>query len=211
MQFVQYAPERGGPGSLPIKIALMSQADADFWHRFVQPDVASLNGADAKWNWSSMRRWLPVVELARGRRAPAYTVWAEGANNAAVPIAMTLLSEGYSALHDGSKRSIYVWFMAAAPEPTLLRYGVPMVPKLGRVLVDIAVTHSHNCGYGGCIGLHAAPAGGQKLLDIYGVMGLMPLPAAAGMPAYLRINDGRYFYLNEPEAQKWSNSLSPYR
>ena len=73
----------------------------------------------------------------RDRRAPAYTVWAEGANGTAVPIAMILLSEGYSALHDGSKRSVYIWFMAAAPEASLSRRGVPMVPKLGRVLVDI--------------------------------------------------------------------------
>lgn len=47
MQFVQYAPERGGPGSLPIKVALRSRAGADYRHGSIQPGVASLNGADA--------------------------------------------------------------------------------------------------------------------------------------------------------------------
>lgn len=42
MQFVQYAPERGGPGSLPIKVALMSQAGADYRHGSIQPGAAGM-------------------------------------------------------------------------------------------------------------------------------------------------------------------------
>lgn len=189
----------------------MSQGDADYWHRSIQPDATTLGGPDAGWDWPGMRRWLPVVEFARGRRAPAFTVWAQAQDGQAVPIAMTLLSEGYAALHDAAKRSVYLWFMAAAPEEAMRRHGLPIVPRLGRVLVDIAVTHSHNCGYGGCIGLHAAPAGGQKLFDMYRNVGLSLLSGSAALPGYLRNNDGRYFYLDELQAQKWSNSLNSYR
>ena len=215
MQFVQYAPQRNGIDVLPIKVGLMSQADADYWHKYVQPDIRNLaaSGApDAQWNWSSMRRWLPLVELLRSRRAPAFTVWAEGSNNRAVPISMILLSEGYSALDDDSKQCVYIWFMGAAPEATMRqRFGMQIIPKLGRVLIDIAVTQSHNLGYGGRIGLHAAPAGGQKLVDMYRNFGLNLLPSSARLPAYIRSNDGRYFYLNELQAGKWSNSLNSYR
>src|SRR5262245_23567760 len=130
MDFVQYAPERGGPGELPVKIVLMTQADADYWHATIQPDVAPAGQADAKWNWSAMRRWLPLLEAARSRQAPAFTVFAEGMGGDAAPVGMVLLSEGYPALHDGSKRAVFIWFMAAAPELSMRRLGVSMVPKL---------------------------------------------------------------------------------
>ncbi|MFY9317669.1 MAG: hypothetical protein WAO95_19180 [Burkholderiales bacterium] len=210
MRFVRSVPEKGGASPVPIRIALMSQADAEFWHRHVQPDIVALGRTDANWDWRRMRQWLPVVEFARGRRAPAFVVLAQAEEKAA-PVGMALLSEGYSALHDGSKRSVFVWFVAAAPEETMRRLGVSGIPKLLRALIDVGVTHSHNVGYRGCTGLHAAPEGKQDLFDRYVKIGLTPLLGIANVPGYLRFNDGRYFYLDEPDARKWSNALNPDR
>ena len=156
MQFLQHAPGRDGVSSVPIKIALMSIGDAARWQRQIQPYAQEAGAPDRNWNWPYMRRWLPLTEMALGRRAPALTVWTRGANDAPVPVAMILLAEGHSALNDHAKQSVFLWFMAAAPEAALREYGVRVLPKLGRVLIDIAVTHSHNCGYAGRIG--ATPA-----------------------------------------------------
>jgi len=212
MIFLTQAPARDiSASAVAIKIALMSIADAQLWHHKIQPAATKANGSDRKWNWPSMRRWLPLSEIAFGRRAPAYTVWAEATNNKAVPVGMVLLSEGYASLDGSSKKSVYMWFMSAAPDSVMRENGLSVIPKLGRVLIDIGVTHSHNCGYGGRIGLHAAPEGGDKLFAFYKHIGMSLLPGSAILPKLSRINDGRYFYFDALQAKKWSDSLNSYR
>ena len=211
MKFLTQAPARDGLAQVAIKITSMSIADARLWHQLIQPASAEAGDADQNWNWPSMRRWLPLTEIALGRRAPAFSVWVESVNGEAIPAGMILLCEGYPSLDNSGAQSIYIWFMAAAPESALLANGIKAIPKLGRVLIDIGVTHSHNCGYHGRIGLHASPQGGDKLLSFYRNAGFTLLPVEAKLPRESRTNDGRYLYFDEHQAKKWSNSLNSCR
>jgi hypothetical protein len=82
---------------------------------------------------------------------------------------MSMLIEGYPYL-DATKDadSYFVWFVSSA-DPDILKKDFQMShpPALGRALLDNAIVLSQHAGSAGRIGLHAAPAGGQALVQLY--------------------------------------------
>ena len=127
---------------------------------------------------------------------------------------MSIVIEEYPYLdieHPGE--SNFMWFMSAADAQVLAaEFGMSHPPALGRVLLDNAIVLSQNAGLEGRIGLHAAPAGGDGLLVMYGRCGLMRLPATAVLPpAVRRRNDGRFFYADERVAETLAVALDASR
>ncbi len=71
---------------------------------------------------------------------------------------------------------------------------------------------SFHQGLRGLIGLHAAAAGGEGLLDLYRRCGLLQLPQSAALPpAIRRDNDGRFFYADEEAAEVLCRTLDADR
>jgi hypothetical protein len=80
------------------------------------------------------------------------------------------------------------------------------------LLLDNAIVLSQNAGLGGRIGLHAATAGGDGLLAVYGRCGLLRLPATRPLPPLIRrANDGRFFYTDGGVAESLAAALDPSR
>jgi hypothetical protein len=96
--------------------------------------------------------------------------------------------------------------------------------------MDVALTESYNRRLTGRLGLHAAPRGGDKLLNWYespGGGGMKRLPPTSALPAGARSaigrvklmirgnlrtrNDGRYFYHDETSAFTASRGMDHCR
>ncbi len=83
--------------------------------------------------------------------------------------------------------------------------------------MDVAITHSYNCGLSGLIGLHADEEGGDALMKWYGAPqkgGMSSLPKGQPLPPgvrRLRGNDGRYFYHDDATASSASKRMDIYR
>ena len=129
-------------------------------------------------------------------------------------VGMSIMIEDYPYLdvaHPGD--SHFVWFMSAADAGVLTsEFGLSHPPALGRVLLDNAIVLSQNAGFKGRVGLHAAAAGGDALLEVYARCGLLRLPPAAELPAPLRRpNDGRFYYADEAVAEALAAVLDARR
>jgi hypothetical protein len=127
---------------------------------------------------------------------------------------MSMLIEGYPYL-DATKAadSYFVWFISSA-DPEILKRDFQMShpPALGRALLDNAIVLSQRAGSAGRIGLHAAPAGGRALVQLYENCGLVLLPRGAPLPPAVRgKNDGRFLYADEDQAELLARLLDPRR
>ena len=198
MSHGQRAPRKvlGIDTSVPIRVALMQSRDASFWHARVQPIIRASTEvrADKKWDWRIFRRVLPLSQRLQRRRCLALTTFAENANGDAVPVAMHLLIERYAHLPDHAQRATFIWFLCGMPKEGYSQFDIGGVPSMGRVCIDIALTASKYLGNFGRIGLHAAPAGGDRLRAFYeNHCKLLNLDTSSPLPA-LHANDGGFFY-----------------
>jgi len=127
---------------------------------------------------------------------------------------MLILIENYPAVHDaGGARSEFLWFLSAADKQVLrANFGMSHPPALARVLIDNAIVLSQNAGFAGRTGLHAARAGGEALLEVYRRCGLQQLAIDRALAAAIRQrNDGRFFYTDEPLAERLTANLDVHR
>ena len=84
---------------------------------------------------------------------------------------------------------------------------------LGKIGLDIAVTHAFNHDLEGRTELHAAPEGGERLVSWYKNQGMKMFPKDGKLPLgrQLRGNDGRYFHFSGVDAIIFSQKLDKYR
>ena len=86
---------------------------------------------------------------------------------------------------------------------------------LGRITLDVAVTHSLNSGGGGRTALYADQEGGETLLDWYRAQGMSVLPSDKRIPPgprrLFKPSDGRYCYYTHETAVRASAELDLYR
>jgi len=141
-------------------------------------------------------------------------IWARNEQDRFMRVGMSLLIESYPYL-DAARDvdSHFVWFISAA-DPAILQadFGMRHPPALGRALLDNAVVLSQNAALGGRIGLHAAAAGGEALLNVYRSCGLSQLPGTAPLPATVKAeNDGRFFLADEAHAEAMAEILDACR
>lgn len=222
-----------------IAIVHMTPEHAQYWDAVIQPAIRAIGDhersegkkpsrADHNWRWTRIRVLLPLAQSLFKRRCRALTVllqrdlvlpeaW-EGSPKLedkpkAIPAAMVLLIESYPWLFPTARerQSTFTWFMAAAPKKVLQGLGVFETPPLGSILIDTALVTSMTLGHRGCMWLHAARRGGQRLFDYYSkkcylfnVSDGFPLPNGS-------ISDGRHFYASSKIAKQLINGLKHCR
>jgi len=215
-RFVRFAPSKGDKHRLvDIRVTDMTASDALWWDTRLGPKHARITTrADRLWSWSVLLPMCHLVQLAKRRFCRPLVIWARVDSGRFLRSGMSILIEEYPYLDiDYPGSSHFVWFISAADAEVLSSdFGMSHAPALGRVLLDNAIVLSQNAGFAGRIGLHAATAGGDTLLKVYGRCGLINLPAKAALPPYVRRkNDGRFFYADEPAAEALAALLDPSR
>ena len=205
-RFVRRAPSKANPGRfVDIRITDMTAGDALWWDRYLGPHHArDHTRADRFWAWLVLLPMCHLVQLAKGRFCRPLVIWARADNGQFVRAGMSILIESYPHLDvQDLSDSCFVWFISAGDSAVLQRrWRLSDPPSLGRVLLDSPVVLSQNSGWGGRIGLHAAPQGGQRLIDFYVKSQLVQLPPSAALPPPVtRRNDGRFFFANPTVAE----------
>ncbi|HTY50434.1 MAG TPA: hypothetical protein VMB48_12170 [Steroidobacteraceae bacterium] len=214
--FVRYTRSRSDRRQrVPLRITDMTAADAWWWdrrmgpHHFRQPQRA-----DRWWAWSVLLPACHLIQLAKQRYCRPLVIWAPIDDGRFMRVAMSIQIERYPHLDVRVPAEVgFVWFISAADHEVLrAQFGMSHAPTLGRALLDNAMVLSAHEGLEGRIGLHAAPAGGQELLALYRRCGLLQLPQATALPPSIqRRNDGRFFYADEPTAERLCKSLDADR
>lgn len=215
--FVKRAPVAEGVTPVPVYVGELSEQVLHIWNRKIQPVIRESHyRLDRNWNWSKMYRYLPIGERIMGRGMAGYAVQVQNDYGDEVPAGLVLLSLGFPALDDNREKSVFLWYLTAAPTKALRDLGISAKPKLLEILVDIALVVSKAQGYSGKIGLHAANEGGnpeaaKQLLENYHTRcHLLTLPPSAKIPG-VRVNDGRYFYTTPQVAEMQMAALDYLR
>lgn len=221
-----------------VKVSDMSVDDAEYWEANVQPEIRRiaqlelsegrpLTRSDYRWPWHQMRRALPVAQAMVGRRCRFLTIFLQDASGNAVPAAMLALIERYPWPLQRAKRfrfrfgfvneSTFTWFLSSAPRSALRGLGITKTPSLIRVLIDTALVTSVTLELRGRMWLHAAPAGGDRLLETYlKKCKLRRVKLGTRIPKLPRpftgvLSDGRHFYATSRLARVLIDELKGYR
>lgn len=192
----------GSDRTVAVRVGPVGLDEARWWQWNIQPVIsADTKRLDRDWDWVEIGS--TTLFLVRQRRQLlAATVQLEGRD----PVigALMLLVE-YPWLFEPGHPSMFVWYLAAAPQAALKQHLPPeCVPRgLGRILMDAAVLSSIDLGYKGRVWLHAHPDGEEQLFALY-ENGYKMRNVPATLPFRLpspRSNDGRYFYYDEGDVE----------
>jgi hypothetical protein len=214
--YVRWALSREQGALTPLRFSIMMLEHAKFWQEYIQPAIiARPNRLDSHWHWPTLRFLMPLLQHLQRRRCRALVALLPSDTGFPVPSAMLLMIERYPSVGpDVSTRSVFVWYLAAAPTNALEALGVRDAPKLGRACIDAAIVTSQFLGGNGCIWLHADPLGGVGLLCLYkGDYKLMPLSETAVLPTLerrIKGNDGRYFFTDALRAEELASEFHPF-
>ncbi|MDR3523271.1 MAG: hypothetical protein P4L66_04130 [Acetobacteraceae bacterium] len=166
------------------------------------------NRADHDWDWLTL---IPTLTFAAGaRRNPR--MFQICTAETGFPLAMISLLETERHPVDHSQTSVFAWYLAGAPSSAVEAQGSPKL--LMSAALDVAITVSLNGPARGQLWLHAAPEGGQRLMDWYAKQSLVPIARNVRLPGSLvapRRNDGRYFQLDPGDALRVSSRMDKYR
>jgi hypothetical protein len=193
----------------------MSARDAAWWDtRIGSKHLRMSSRPDRFWPWSVLLPMCHLVQLSHRRYCRAFVVWARADNGRFLRVGMSILIDGYPYLDITTEAASYfVWFISGA-DPDVLKQDFQMShpPALGRTLLDNAIVLSQHAGWAGRIGLHAAVAGGQALIELYENCGLTRLPQHSLLPSEVRReNDGRFLYADPIRAEQLARFLDPRR
>lgn len=215
--YVRWALSRKQAALTPLRFSIMMKNHADFWDDHIQPAIKALpDRADRHWHWPTLRWLMPLIEHSRQRRCRALVALLLSDEGFPVPNAMLLMIERYPSVDpDASTKSVFVWYLTAAPTDRLEALGVRDAPALGRACIDAAIVTSQNLGQNGSIWLHAHSRGEERLLGFYERQcRLMPFPKTAVLPTLGRRfmgNDGRYFFTDALRAEELASEFDPFR
>lgn len=210
--FINFLPRKAcGPCAIWVE-ELVDRGRIDWWMDNIQPVIAQdQNRTDADWDW---RAYYDYLRMAFLRREPCFFALCMDNNDEVIvlALAMCLADESYPV--DKSLRSLFGWYLTAAPEVALAKYLHPDdMPKLiGRGCLDSALIKSVATGNMGRIWLHADEKGGQELFDIYINWKMINIPRGVRVQRFLKNrNDGRYFYYGAKEADTAMQVFDPFR
>jgi hypothetical protein len=214
--FVRTAPSRvDKTRRIDIRTTDMTARDALWWDSRLGPKHAKIRSrADRLWAWSVLLPMCHLVQLAKKRYCRPLVTWARADDGRFLRAGMSILIENYPHLEVGKPaQSYFVWFISAAEPGVLMsEFGLSHPPALARVLLDNAIVLSQNSGLEGRMGLHAAEAGGDALVNLYSHCGLLQLPGSAALPDSVhRANDGRFFFADETVAEVLAAALDASR
>jgi hypothetical protein len=192
----------------------MTAKNARWWDEHVQPriDHGAKKRADQGWNWPLYRTTTRLAGSLLLQKPRAVVIGSEHAAPTFWPCIMLLVVEAYPALQDHSRNSVFVWYLSPAPADyfadvvKLTSSETPSATDLMAAGMDVAITLSYNARLRGLVGLHAAAAGGDRLIAWYSDPakgGMNRLQEPHTIPLGLRrllANDDRYFYHDEVTA-----------
>lgn len=219
--YAQRAMNKAETAWVEIKIDYMTAADALYWDRTIQADIVAdgiremmagrpMPRADLYWTWTGLRVLFPLAQRLNRRRCRALSVFVENDLGQGVPAGMVLLIEQYPwlfPLQAPATESTFLWFIASAPRESLIKRGVEDPPPLGRILIDTALVTSSALGHEGQMWLHAAPAGGARLIGFYvNTCKLRQLGQGAQLPNGIG-SDGRHCYASAVLATRLIDEL----
>lgn len=226
-------------GTVRARVIEMEGYDAAWWDEHVQRYIDDLpfERADQGWIWPRIFANVTLLADLILQQPLGYVVEAfDDATAMFRPAVMLMLVGAYPYLLQHELGSVFVWYLSPAPRGYFigkLRWGNSKIPdskELMRVGMDVAITDSYNRRLNGRLGLHAAPKGGDRLLNFYRSEddgGMTQLPATSPLPAGMRSvmdrvkliirgnlrarNDGRYFYHDERTAGSASRRMDHCR
>ncbi len=218
--FVSRAPDAQG-GFVPLRVSHLRPSHVFWWHGHVQPRIdADESRADRHWNWLLYSAFAYAAGTVMGRRPTGYVVGMEHGEHL-VPCGLLLLLGRIPALDGARKKSAFVWYLTTAPREALtsipeLELTDAEAPRmLGRITLDVAVTHSLRRRTRGRTALYADKGGGEKLLDWYQAQGMEVYPADRRLPRgprrLFKPSDGRYCYYGVDAARAAFGALDNLR
>ena len=222
IRFVSRAPTRSGE-YLELLVTRMKVPHVLWWHSHVQPIIDNdPSRADRDWNWLLYVAFATVASELLARQPAGYTVAIVASEKGVIiPCALVHLMGRFPALDDHSKMGAFVWFCSTAPDEALTSISeFPIandrVPKrLGRIALDVAVTHSLNEHRKGRVALYADEKGGDALVDWYCGCGMEVLSPTLRLPRVprrlLKPSDGRYCYYTPQKAIEAGRALDSLR
>jgi hypothetical protein len=164
--------------------------------------------ADGDWDWDLE---IPLLTLAVGvRRRPRILQLYSVADD--FPLGMVAMLENERWIADRRRSASYVWYLSGAPASAFAGREAPKL--VTAATLDMALTMSLNGPADGRLWLHAAPEGGDRLLEWYQNRGLEQVPQITRLPGPAvrpRRNDGRYFRLTPSQARVVSAGMNEYR
>lgn len=210
MGFISNIRTAGTGVLVPAEVHPCGQQDVQLWQKSIHtPFIAPRGGIGSDWNWPANFIGCNLTEAAAGRQAITFQIRVASPNGDAVPVAQGILSlpYAYPGTPKGKKDSkgcVFVWFIAAAPEDALQKFGVNQKFAVMAPLLDTAIQVSLSNGLEGRIGLHAAPGStpeeSDELAARYTKQGLQRREAGRGRFRMFRREDGRLFYFDEAKA-----------
>ncbi|ELB2035716.1 TPA: hypothetical protein ACVU4C_001000 [Vibrio parahaemolyticus] len=202
---------------IDITITEATMKHIEFWHENVQKTYVKKDDkrADKKWNWVwNFKFYKRLMGLLR--QSPKCYCICMNKRGRFIPLGLVLLAGEYPYLENHEENSSFIWYLTTAPKAFLLNYlDEKEIPDISNITVDIGVTLSFQNSHEGKMGLHAAPEGGQWLIDFYEGCSLKQLDPDARLPngirKFIAKNDGRYFYFDSQSAFAFSTSLDSLR
>lgn len=226
VKFVSKLPALNGKMYWDIRVSDLTKGHVEWWHRNVQCYIdTNTSRADVDWDWRLIYTYSNTAAKIFAQKPTGYALGIKDPeNNRFIPCGLVQIVARYPALHDYSRKSVFVWYLSTLPsellpqfikQVTTDRQEVVEPPKLvGRATVDVAVTHSFNELLEGLVGLHAETNGGEELCHWYKNLGFQNLDKSVLLPVgfrRIRGNDGRYFFLNSENAMLFSRKLDGLR
>ncbi|WP_147464152.1 hypothetical protein [Pseudomonas syringae group genomosp. 3] len=229
---VSVLPLRNEPGFAKVEIIPMTASHADWWHQNVQTTIntkyRALNDrspqnakkkvrADFNWDWDVYHWLISVHNFAHSsaQHSPAVglTMVVVNTKGEQVPIGMMTLVPRYLCSSDRFGEKTYLWFLASAPAATYDEWlNGKALDGVGSALVDAAIQESYKAEADGAILLHADPAGGEFLTNIYLGLGFINLPPRFGpITLYRWRNRSQYMLLRAKSARKIISDNNIYR
>ena len=100
--------------------------DAIYWHQNIQaPYIADSGRLDREWNWPRLVTWTPILEKVLLRNSVFLQISCATPKGLAFPVGQILVSDGYPFLPNHTQPSVFLWYLAGAPEAALAARGLP--------------------------------------------------------------------------------------
>jgi hypothetical protein len=228
IKYIQSAPSLTGC-NVPVDVVDIDQHLVRYWHSYIQPFINAIGDrADRGWDWRLICSASNLIGgvLRQRTKGLAIVVNLMPDFPAMIPVALLHLVNRYPHFRDHRQVSTFLWYLSDAPREALqqlkeLNTGIQIftedkIPKmLGALALDTALIHSFRESNQGRLGLHAAPEGGQRLLDWYKDKGMIQIADSERLPPGLRRilkgNDGRYFCYTEEGALEAAQRVDAFR
>ena len=192
--------------TVSAKVHTCEFEDFVYWQREIhQPYLATGGGIGSDWNWPRLFLACTMAEKLARRKCLGIQVRVEAPSGDAFPVAQAILSYPFAWAGNKMHKSVFLWFVAAAPKAALIANGIFDRFSTLPVVLDTAVQLSWRVGLSGRVTLHAASGvstqENEKLAEKYRNYGLrQKFKTSTFFRFPFRRDDGRFFYFDSAES-----------